>query len=120
MPADVRMEVAFGSWQVAGDRASWRWRQTAGFLRDMDVDYIEFNVSATTEARKFKSLTIAPTPESLTKVPYSPSPTLGEAPTPGMPRTGSNPTGEVALLDLALVALGLALTGSGLVRRTHS
>lgn len=119
VPADVLIEVAPNSVRISGDRASWKWRQTAGFLRDMGIDYIESTVVATIEELKFKSLTIAPTPESLAKVPYSPSPIMGVVPSPGMPRTGSGVASEITLLGLTLVALGMLLTGAR-IARTHT
>ena len=105
------MEVAPGSLQISGDRASWTWRQTASFLTNMGIDYIETTVVATVENGKFKSLTIAPTRESLTKLPYSPGTVTGVVPSvPGMPRTGNGPA-EMALISLTLVAAGMVLAG---------
>ena len=90
VPTDIRLEVVDGSLQINATSATWTWRETAGFLKGMNVDHIEFSVVATTEARRFKSLSIAPTTESLAKLlslattreslaklPYSPAlPTL--------------------------------------------
>lgn len=90
VPTDIRIETVQGSLQVGATRASWTWRETAGFLKDMNIDYIDFNVVATTQDRRFKSLAIsptmgslaklislAPTQESLARLPYSPAlPTL--------------------------------------------
>jgi hypothetical protein len=90
VPADIRLEVVDGSQRISATRATWTWRETAGFLRDVNTDYIEFSVVADTKGRRFKSLTLAPTNESLAKLislapgkeslarlPYSPAlPTL--------------------------------------------
>jgi hypothetical protein len=90
VPTDIRLEVVDGSQRISATRATWTWRETAGFLRDVNTDYIEFSVVAATEDRRFKSLTLAPTNESLAKLislapskeslarlPYSPAlPTL--------------------------------------------
>jgi hypothetical protein len=120
VPADVRMEVAPGSVQISTTGAKWTWRQTAGFLRDMGIDFIEFTVTATTEARKFKSLTIAPTQETIARIPYSPpSGGAGPNPGPGMPSTGvgSSPGSALVVISLALTAVGLVLTGARPRRR---
>ncbi|HYP39419.1 MAG TPA: hypothetical protein VEX13_03585, partial [Chloroflexia bacterium] len=53
----------------------------------------EFNVVAETEDRKFKSLTLAPTKESIAKLPYSPSPPALPS-QPGVP----TPTEQQAVL----------------------
>jgi hypothetical protein len=90
VPADIRLEVVDGSVQIGATRATWAWKETAGFLKDINVDYIEFSVVATTQDHRFKSLSIAPTAgslaklislapsnESLARLPYSPAlPTL--------------------------------------------
>ncbi|MDQ3928134.1 MAG: hypothetical protein M3328_03190, partial [Chloroflexota bacterium] len=97
VPTDIHIEAVQGSLQIGATRASWTWRETAGFLKDINVDYIDFSVVATTQDRRFKSLTIrptmgslvklislAPTQESLAMLPYSPAvPTLPFAPTAG-------------------------------------
>jgi hypothetical protein len=114
VPADVRMEVVASSAQISPTGATWTWRQTAGFLRDMGIDYIEFTVAATTEALKFKSLTIAPTKETIGKLPYSPPiPGSGPNPAPGMPNTGvvGISVGTMVAAGLSLLALGLAFRG---------
>jgi hypothetical protein len=94
VPTDIHIEIVDGSVQIDGSRASWIWRETAGFLKDMKVDYIEFDVVATTRSRKFetialsptveslaKLISLAPTKESLARLPYSPAmPTLPFAP----------------------------------------
>jgi hypothetical protein len=94
VPADIRLDVVDGSVQIGATRASWTWRETAGFLNDIKVDYIDFSVVATTQDHMFKSLSIAPTTESLAKLislapsneslvrlPYSPAlPTLPFSP----------------------------------------
>ncbi|HET6262654.1 MAG TPA: hypothetical protein VFG99_10520 [Chloroflexia bacterium] len=117
VPADLRLEVVDGSLQISATLATWTWRQTAGFLRDLNIDYIEFNVVAETEDRRFKSLTLAPTKESIAKLPYSPSPPAGPI---GMPVTGG-PSGQMVLLTLVLLAVGLVLAGLRLTRaRTSS
>jgi hypothetical protein len=94
VPADLRLEVVDGSLQISATRATWTWRQTADFLRDLNVDYIEFNVVAQTEDRRFKSLTLAPTKESLAKLPYSPSSPPALPSQPGVP----TPTEQQAVL----------------------
>ncbi|HEX8600116.1 MAG TPA: hypothetical protein VF952_16560 [Chloroflexia bacterium] len=90
VPTDIRLEIVDRSLQIDATTATWTWRETAGFLKDLNVDYIEFSVSATTDDRRFKSITIAPTmpslakllslassAESLARLPYSPAvPTL--------------------------------------------
>ncbi|HYP39572.1 MAG TPA: hypothetical protein VEX13_04360, partial [Chloroflexia bacterium] len=68
VPTDIRLEVVDGSQRTSATRATWLWRETAGFLRDVNTDYIEFSVVAQTEDRRFKSLTLAPTNESLAKL----------------------------------------------------
>jgi hypothetical protein len=117
IPADVRLEIVDGSLQISATGATWTWRQTASFLRDLDIDYLEFTVVAETRDHRFKSLTVAPTPETLVKLPYSPSspapPQHTSVPTQvavGMPPTGGlgNP---ITFIVLALVSTGLVLTG---------
>ncbi len=90
VPTDIKLEIVDGSLQISAASASWTWRHTAGFLREVNVDYIDFEVSATGEAHRFKSISIAPakeslaklvslapTAESLLRLPYSPAvPTL--------------------------------------------
>ncbi len=94
VPTDISLEIVDRSLQIGTTTATWTWRETAGFLKDLNVDYIEFSVSATTENHRFKSITIAPTmqslakllslapsSESLARLPYSPAvPTLPFAP----------------------------------------
>ncbi|MDQ5823059.1 MAG: hypothetical protein M3441_02480 [Chloroflexota bacterium] len=94
VPTDIHLEIVDRSLQIGATTATWTWRETAGFLKDLNVDYIEFSVSATTDDHRFKSITIAPTMESLAKLlslapsaeslarlPYSPAvPTLPFAP----------------------------------------
>lgn len=113
IPADVRFEIVEGSLQISSTGARWTWRQTASFLRDLRIDYIEFTVVAETKDRRFKSLTVAPTAETLTKLPYSPSPVApGDVPgdAVGMPRTGGLGA-HVMLVVVALISIGLVLTG---------
>lgn len=112
IPADVRLEIVDGSLQISSTSARWTWRQTASFLRSLDIDYIEFTVVAETRDRRFKSLTVAPTAESLTKLPYSPSPVapVGAVGIVGMPRTGGLGD-QVVLMVLALLSISLVLTG---------
>lgn len=109
IPADVRLEIVDGSLQISSTSARWTWRQTASFLRSLDIDYIEFTVVAETRDRRFKSLTVAPTAETLTKLPYSPSPAAPVGAI-GMPRTGGLGD-QVVLMVLALLSISLALTG---------
>lgn len=117
IPADIRLEIVDGSLQISPTAARWTWRQTASFLRDLDIDYLEFTVVAETRDRRFKSISVAPTAETVAKLPYSPSPAAlpehTSVPTPvaiGMPQTGDMGNQGV-LFALALVSTGLVLTG---------
>ena len=90
VPTDIKLEIVDRSMQIGPTRASWTWRETAGFLRDVNVDYIDYRVAITSEDHRFKSIIIAPAKESLAKfvslapsieslvrLPYSPAvPTL--------------------------------------------
>jgi|GEM_PF-6379945 len=86
VPTDIQIELVDGSVQIDGSRASWIWRETAGFLKDVNVDYIEFDVVVTSRSHKFetvaisptveslaKLISLAPTKESLARLPYSPA-----------------------------------------------
>lgn len=90
VPVDIKLEIVDRSMQISATSASWTWRETAGFLRDVNVDYLNYNVSITSEDHRFKSIVIAPANESLAmlvsrapsvesliRLPYSPAvPTL--------------------------------------------
>ncbi|HET6260923.1 MAG TPA: hypothetical protein VFG99_01635, partial [Chloroflexia bacterium] len=47
VPTDIHLEIVDRSLQIGATTATWTWRETAGYLTDIKVDYIEFNVSAT-------------------------------------------------------------------------
>jgi hypothetical protein len=125
VPADVQMQVAPGSVNITENGATWTWRQSANFLLAADIQYIEYTVVATTEAGKFKSITITPTPETVALLPYSPSLPVSPGPmvgtpgplTPGMPTTGSGSPDGLAFALLALAALGLIVVGRKLAYR---
>ena len=84
IPPDLRMSVV-GSPVVAGDRLTWTWRQTASFIREFGVEYLDYTVEATMAEGKFSTIIISPTAETLAAVPFGGGVTGGV----GMPRTGT-------------------------------
>ncbi|HEX8217695.1 MAG TPA: hypothetical protein VF914_00635 [Chloroflexia bacterium] len=129
VPTDIHLEITDRSLEINATSATWLWRETAGFLGDINVDYIEFNVLATTENHRFKSIhitpsneslakliSLAPTTESLARLPYSPAlPTLPFT-LDGDANLGLGPSAAVVRLespDGSQARGGAILTGNG-------
>ena len=116
VPTDIHLEITDRSLEINATSATWLWRETAGFLGDINVDYIEFNVLATTENHRFKSIHITPSNESLARLPYSPAlPTLPFT-LDGDANLGLGPSAAVVRLespDGSQARGGAILTGNG-------
>jgi hypothetical protein len=118
VPTDIKLEIVDRSMQIGATSASWTWRETAGFLRELNVDYLDYRVAITSEDHRFKQITIAPTEESLAKLvslapsveclvrlPYSPAvPTL---------RFSASADGGVSMGEAAAVVRFEPANGSG-------
>jgi hypothetical protein len=86
VPTDTSLAIVDQSMQISAASASWTWRQTSGYLKGVNVDYVDFKVSISSDDHRFKSISIAPakeslarlvslapTVESLVRLPYSPA-----------------------------------------------